>query len=322
MLDKDVISDAYAHAVRSYIASRRELIPNFVDRHFSMSGALRIHRKAVGLDVVRAPMNVLASVATVGKKGLAVAVRGVGAKNAAQKINDKNLFLKTKVGQEIEWLIQTELLELPFQQGDRLCEKDVLLDMILAQPALQNHLEAVLKMVAERKDDEAFRAQIDTAMAEYLGSRAAAADMTSSLFAAATGFLAYHKFTPGVAALSSSVAGSIAHSAAVSSYWAGSWLGGLYYSIFSVKTPALLFAGVMAGIMIPLAALTAFAGVVADPLQRRFGLHQRRLNKLLDNFEETLLGNDAARFVVRDHYVARVMDFVDWSYTILRIASR
>ena len=70
----------------------------------------------------------------------------------------------------------------------------------------------------------------------------------------------------------------------------------------------------------PLAVLTAFAGVVADPVQRALGLHERRLNKLLDAFEANLIEGAGAGFAARDHYVARLLDLVDWSASILRMA--
>ena len=157
-------------------------------------------------------------------------------------------------------------------------------------------------------------------MQGYLGSRAAAADITASLFAAGAGFVASQKFTPGAAALSGVLAGSIAHSTAVAGFWAGPWLGGLYYGLVSVNASPLLYAGVFAGMLAPLAILTAFAGVVADPVQRALGLHERRLNKLLDGFEANLIEGSDAGFAARDHYVARLMDLIDWSASILRLA--
>jgi len=90
--------------------------------------------------------------------------------------------------------------------------------------------------------------------------------------------------------------------------------------VFAAKASPLLFAGVFAGMMVPIAMLTAFAGVVADPVQRATGLHQRRLNKLLTVYEQNLTNGRNARFVARDHYVARIMDLVDWSASIVRLA--
>lgn len=72
------------------------------------------------------------------------------------------------------------------------------------------------------------------------------------------------------------------------------------------------------GLALSLAVLSAFAGVVFDPVQRRLGLHRRRLNKLVTAVERDLIGSDTGNFVVRDHYVARVMDLAD----LLRAAWR
>ena len=60
---------AWAQAVvrdveRRYLASRRECVDAFVDRHFSLTGALRLHRQAIGWDLLRVPANLLLSPVT------------------------------------------------------------------------------------------------------------------------------------------------------------------------------------------------------------------------------------------------------------------
>ena len=50
---------AFDDAVRSYAAACRARIPGFVARHFGWRGSLRLHRSAIGLDLLRAPLNVL-----------------------------------------------------------------------------------------------------------------------------------------------------------------------------------------------------------------------------------------------------------------------
>lgn len=315
--DVDAIFD---DAVRRYIAGRRAQVPDFVDRNFALNGSLKLHRHAVGLDLVRAPYNVVAGAATVLRDAGAAGLRVAGARRTAQRLKGRNLFWKTSVGRELEWRLYNDLLELPLDQGNRRTDRDRLVEEALADPRLAAHFNSLLTVLGERADDSAFRGKVRAAMQDYLGSRAAAADITASLFATGAGFVAAHKFTPGAAALSGVVAGSIAHSAAVGSFFAGPWLGGLYYSLVSVKVSPLLYAGVFAGMLAPLAILTAFAGVVADPVQRALGLHERRLNKLLDAFEANLVEGSGAGFAVRDHYVARLMDLVDWSASIVRLA--
>lgn len=330
LFDAATARDIYETAVRRYIASRRAIIPGFVDAHFSARGSLRLHRHALGLDLARAPYNVLAGVGTVAKRGASAVYRAVGAGGWADALDRRSLFLPTRVGREIEWLLHTEWLQLPFAQAigrgarryERRGERDALIETILADPRVQAQVGQMLNAIRAHADEAGFRDKITDAMTEYVGSRSAAADVTSSLFAAATGAAAYHQFTPGVAALSGAIASGLAKSAAVSGFTFGSWLGGIYYSVFSAATSPLLYAGVFAGLLVPVATLTAFAGVVADPVQRRLGLHQRRLGRMLDHLEGSLLGATAKRFVVRDHYVARLLDFADWSATLIRLASR
>ena len=48
-----------AQATDRYIAARHERVAAFVDRHFSLLGSLRLHRQALGFDLVRAPANVV-----------------------------------------------------------------------------------------------------------------------------------------------------------------------------------------------------------------------------------------------------------------------
>src|SRR5262249_43831879 len=49
---------------RRYLASRRDYVDPFVDRHFSLTGTLRLYRQAIGWDLLRVPANLLLSPAT------------------------------------------------------------------------------------------------------------------------------------------------------------------------------------------------------------------------------------------------------------------
>jgi len=83
----------------------------------------------------------------------------------------------------------------------------------------------------------------------------------------------------------------------------------------------LLTAGITAGIaggLLLLPALAAsFAGVVLDPVQVHLRLHQRRLHRLIDSLERELKGSGDSRFVIRDHYVARVLDLIELARTAI-----
>ena len=91
----------------------------------------------------------------------------------------------------------------------------------------------------------------------------------------------------------------------------GSWLGGLWYGVFPAMPSLLATIGAMAGLALAFSVLSAFAGVVADPVQRRIGRHRRLLERLVAALGHSLHGGDPGRFAVRDHWIARLLDVVD-----------
>ena len=79
-----------------------------------------------------------------------------------------------------------------------------------------------------------------------------------------------------------------------------------------------LVVGATGSLMLGFAVLATFAGVVTDPVQRHFGLHERRLRRMLTAAEQGFRGGSRARFAVRDHYIARLADLFDVASAIIR----
>ena len=127
----------------------------------------------------------------------------------------------------------------------------------------------------------------------------------------AAGAAAFKQITPGVISLGPALAGVLAQQAAIASFPLGAGLGGVWYGSFPAAAGPAMTAGVTGGLALSLAVLSAFAGVISDPVQRRVGLHQRRLEKLVTAVERDLKGEGTGSFTVRDHYVARVLDLAD-----------
>jgi hypothetical protein len=319
-LDEAAAEAVVLEAAARYFAARRAMVGPFVDRHFSVRGSAAIHRHALGWDLGRAPANLVLAGPHVAMKLGAAAARAAGRPGLARSLDARSLLLETDVGQHVQWLIMTELLELPFAQGDRTSEKDALAEAIMATPAVQRRLGAALAAIARRGDDPRFRARLTRALAEYAGSRAAAAEITTALLSLGTGALALKQATPGMLSLGTSVAAALAHNAAVASFPLGAAAGGLWYGLFPAAVPGALVVGATGGLMGLAALAAAFAGLVADPVQRRLGLHQRRLRRLIDAIERQFTAGDEAGFIVRDHYVARLLDLTDAFVAAVRAA--
>ena len=303
--------DIVAEAARGYFEGCRARIDSFVERNFTVAGAARLHTRAVGWDLLKAPANVVLSVPQIGLKLGAAAARKVGAPKTAEALGNRRLFLETAVATELRWRLMTELLRLPFADGDRVSTDDGLAEAILAHPRVQAILAEAAANAAERASDPGFRAQLEAALTEYTGTRSAAAEITTGLIALGTGAIAFQKATPGAIALGPVIAGSIAQGAAISSFPLGATAGGIWYGLFPVQAAPFLVAGATAGVLGVAAVATAFAGMVSDPVQRALGLHHRRLNRFIDSLEEAFHRSDAGGFRAYDLYVARLIDLLD-----------
>jgi len=115
---------AWAQAVvrdvaRRYLASRRECVDAFVDRHFSLTGALRLHRQAIGWDLLRVPANLLLSPVTLAVSVASRIAARLGLARTAAWLDRHRPFFVTAVAREVSWLVTTELLQLPCAQPGR-----------------------------------------------------------------------------------------------------------------------------------------------------------------------------------------------------------
>jgi hypothetical protein len=124
-----------AHATRRYIAARHARVEGFVDRHFSLIGSLRLHRQAPGLDLVRAPANVLLMLPYPTMQLCGAGLRRLGAERAARWLGGRTPFLDTDVAGELGWRLHCELLELPYDDEHR-CARGALAEAILADPGV------------------------------------------------------------------------------------------------------------------------------------------------------------------------------------------
>lgn len=182
-------------------------------------------------------------------------------------------------------------------------------------------LRETLEAVGRRSDDPEFRRGLEEAMATYTGTRAAAAEITTTLITLGAGTIVVKQATPGLMTLGPALATAMAQHAAVAAFPLGATLGSLWYGVVPVAASPALIAGVTGGLLALSSGASAFAGIVADPVQRRLGLHHRRLLQLIDALERQLCGETReAGSVARDHYVARLLDCFDLLGSAYRLA--
>ena len=306
-------------AIDRYLAAARERIAPFVDAHFSFPGAYDLHRRAIGWDLARVPTNVVLAIPRLPLQMGSGLARYVGRQDLDGKLHrwGQKLIFETDVARELEWLIRTELLQLPCREEHppyREATRDALAEAVFADPRIEAASRDILEVMGRRADDPGFREGFESKLAVYTGSRAAASEITTAIFSVAVG-AGFKQMTTGALSLGPVLAGAITQHAAIASFPLGAGLGGIWYGAFPASVGTATTVTVTGGLVLAFSLLSALAGVLADPAQRRLGLHQRRLKRLIDaighDLESDLKGEGSGRFRVCDHYVARILDLAD-----------
>ena len=199
-------------AARQYIASRRDRIDAFGDRHFTVAGSFALHRRALGWDLVRAPANLFLAGPALIVSLASLAAQKAGAPRLAAWLARRRILLETEVAREIEWLVATELLEVPCKRPSHASYRDAIAEVILADQRVLERLGGPLCTDSESCD------RLVAVVENYLRSRNAAAEIATGFVAAGVGALAVKQVTPGLITLSSALSGMIAQQTAIAAF--------------------------------------------------------------------------------------------------------
>lgn len=314
------IVEAVRLGTTAYIESRRQRITPFIDRHFSFSGAWRLNKKAIGWDMLRAPANMLwMPVYFVGHVVVGNATQRLGWKGAAEQLARWPAGLRTDVEREVEWLLYSEFLELPFADNGRSCTQNAWLLAVLAQPAFVDVLEETVRPAAEHIDDPEFRRQLEAKLATYIDNRKDVAEIATTLLAVAAGLAAFKQLNVGAIGLGQVLATTLAYQIAVSNFFLGSTLGGVFYTLFPSAAAAStgLIVGVTGGVAALVGTIAAFAGIITDPAQRALGLHHKKLDSMVTALEKQLTDADDHTYGYKDGLITRLLDVLDMLATVV-----
>ena len=313
--------------VDSYVEACHGRIDGFIARHFGFRGTLRIHRAALGLDLLRAPANLFLAVPHLVKAAAAFLVGRIGATGLAALFERLPTQFRTDVEREIERLIRVELLgeagparDMP--RAERavraiLGERGAAVDAAAGEARLAA-ASAKLREAFDAHRDEVLGTELAGDLARYVGARTPAAEITTGCISAAAGLVLFHQLTPTAFSLGPSLAALQAQQAAIDAFPLGAAMGRAWHAIFPADAPLLMVAAVTVALLVAMSVLAAFAGIVADPAQRLLGIHRRRLRRLVEVADAALRESGAGGFRDRTHYVARMFDVLE----TLRLAVR
>lgn len=276
-----------APETEAYFAACRARIPAFTRRHFGVRGTIRLHREALGLDLLRSPLNVLLVGPALFLHLAAIATRRLGLETLARWLATRRLFVQTRLSRRIGELVAVELLG--------------------------------LDELAPRREMPAWAERTEELLSEYVAARHAVAEMAAGMVAIVIGLVVLQALTPGAISLGPMLAQEYAERSAVESFWAGSWAGQLYYDWWPAEASWPATIGMTALVMMAFAVLATFMGLFTDPIQQALGLHEQRLGRLIDTLERHAGGEPGARLGLPDPYIARLGDVVDWVNVGLRM---
>lgn len=261
-------------------AARQRAVAGFVRDRYGPRGTLRLHRAVLGLDLLRAPINVALS----------------------------PVFLLTRLG---AWVCGKVGLH---AAGGWLARRRVFLPSDLAR-LLHDDLTAFLRaMQAEGLAPDIPDADLRRAVSVYTETRNAVAEITTSMIVLIVGVAMFGATTPGVISLAGPVAELRAQRQAIDDFVLGSGLGRLWNGMFPVEPSAAQVAVTGVALAIAASVVTAFAGLLADPLQLWTGVHRRRLMRLLARLDRKA----EAPGLEREHLLARSGDLADAALTLWR----
>lgn len=286
----------FADAVRRYCEQRRQRVEDFVQDLYSLRASLQLHRKALGHDLWRAPANVALAVPFLAARTAGAAADRLGWQGPSDWLKARKFFFQTDVGREIEWRLLHDFLQLPYRQPGRQSDFDALALALFTDRRVEGLLGEVAETLAARGREAGFQIWLSRAIDSYAGSRVAVADLANALIAAGTGAAFFHQITPGAVSLGKVMGEALATKLALTPM---------------AGVPFLVGGSVVAGLLASGALLATFSGILTDPLQAKLGLHQRRLNRLIDALERELLAGEGRTFAIRDHYIARILDLID-----------
>lgn len=260
-------------------AATRRTVEAFVESHFSFRGSLRLHRAALGWDLLRAPVNVALAPIFVSTRLVAIVLSLVGLRRTGSWLCRRRILLRTAVARTVEDRVCAELLHGAAEAG----------------PEVRIHRQQVL-------DD-------------YTTVRSAVAEIATTLLVLMIGYCFFRIATPGVISLAPVLSVHVAQTSAIEGFPLGQRLGAAWYGVFPVELP--IFYVVLFGVGLAMAAslITTFAGVFTDPLQARAGLHQRRLLRLLVRVDATA----SPPAIAREHLFARLADASDVLVSLVRV---
>ncbi len=278
--DLTQISVAFEECVLQYIAKRRDAILQFVGGHFSLQHTIAIQKQTFVRDVFVNPLNSLWSIPYLTLKKIIETLDKQGWRQFTGHFARVPTTIKTGYQKEIETVIANEFLN---WNSDSSLEKNELLKIMHAHPVLRKVLFSDAEIMLP------LNLEFQVVLENFSSSRASVADLAGSLLTVAAGWLYFGDKSLGILGIGDRIARRMAKDKAASQFFLGKGIGSSFYNLFPPQptTSQFFLSTLTVGALLTVISLVASA--LSDPLRKKLGLQERKLNSLLEDLETELL---------------------------------
>jgi hypothetical protein len=271
-------------SIETYIERCRGRIPSFVDSNFSLEQTWRLQRPTLWFDLACAPINAAWALPHLAIHKVAETAEKVGYPRLARWAKHLPPGIKTGYQRKIERRICKALLEWDRDES-RVDLPQGFLKELESVPSLRSRIEAPR---VERSDHTPARTLVDL-LHQFSAGRAIVSDLFGTLLTLATSWLILGTTSLSLNNIAHGFARKSAHDRAASRFFLGKKAGSAFYNLFppAVHESTVWTILVVLGIGLTIGGMAAT--ILSDPIRKRVGFHQHRLNVLLDDMERELI---------------------------------
>ncbi|MGE3959637.1 MAG: DUF6635 family protein [Vicinamibacterales bacterium] len=280
--DAGSVADAVQHVDRciaSYADACRTRIPAFVASHFSLRQTWHLQRRTLARDLLVGPLNSLWAIPYLTLSRVCRGLDIVGVSGAMRVLKAVPAGIPTGYQRSVEQMIATDLLAWG-NTGPSDGLPGALVDDLERHPGVRGNA-AVGKVLS----DDALRAVFE----QFLSARALVVDVAGAAVTLALGWMAFDAPSLGLMGISEGFARRNARSRAASRFFLGRRAGSVFYSVFRPSAHPVETAIILGLLALGIGALAMACSLLFEPVRKAFGLHERRLHRLVDQIERELL---------------------------------
>lgn len=259
--------------ISQYITGRKTQIEPFVANHFSLQQAIALQKKSALVDLLFYPLNALWSIPYLSLKKSIETLDKLGWMKFNHALEVIPSGFKTRYQKETERLLTEDFLA-----------PQTLIDTLKKKSALGSLLSPPEFSRLEQQITAEFTKEIN----KYTSSQILISDLASSVASIFVGRFFFGDGNLDIFSLGNRIARKMAKDRAVDNFFLGKNLGSVFYKVVPVEPSKTQVFLTTLGVGLLLTGFSLLAAVLSDPLRKKLGLHNKKLNALLLSLEERL----------------------------------